>query len=116
MFGRPLWMMASLAQTYAPMGRRKYSEALYMELQWRATREFVAPLFLAVAAYPQASGIKRCDSRNRRTRVAIQRIGVASRHSKPCRFGTHQGFTAFRSPKSRQTQPPLSEITKRRGH
>jgi len=51
MFGRPLWMMASLAQTYARMGRRKDSEALYMELQWRARREFVAPLFLAVAAY-----------------------------------------------------------------
>ena len=29
-----------------------------------ATREFVAPLFLAVAAYPQAGGMKRCDSRN----------------------------------------------------
>ena len=49
--GRPLWMMASLAQSYARMGRRKDSEALYMELQWRAKREFVAPLFLAVAAY-----------------------------------------------------------------
>jgi hypothetical protein len=57
-------MMASLAQTYTRMGRRKDSEALYMELQWRTTPEFVAPLFLAVAAYAQAGGMKRCDSRN----------------------------------------------------
>jgi len=51
MIGRPLWMMASLARTYAQLGKRSDSEALYMELQWRAKREYVAPLFLALAAY-----------------------------------------------------------------
>ena len=50
MFGRPLWFMASLARTYAQLGKRADSEALYMELRWRAKREYVAPLFLSVAA------------------------------------------------------------------
>jgi adenylate cyclase len=49
--GRPLWIMASLARSYAHMGRRHESEALYMELRWRAKREYVAPLFLALAAH-----------------------------------------------------------------
>jgi adenylate cyclase len=51
MFGRPLWIMASLARTYSHLGNREDSEALYMELRWRAKREYVAPLFLAVAAF-----------------------------------------------------------------
>jgi TolB-like protein/Tfp pilus assembly protein PilF len=51
MIGRPLWMMASLARTYAHLGKRSDSEALYTELRWRAKREYVAPLFLALAAY-----------------------------------------------------------------
>jgi TolB-like protein len=50
MFGRPPWMMASLTRSYSHLGQRADSEALYMELQSRAKREFVAPLFLAVAA------------------------------------------------------------------
>jgi adenylate cyclase len=50
MFGRPLWIMASLARAYAQLGKRADSEALYMELRWRAKREYVAPLFLGLAA------------------------------------------------------------------
>jgi TolB-like protein len=51
MFGRPLWFMATLARTYAHLGKNADSEALYMELAWRAKREYVAPLYLSVAAY-----------------------------------------------------------------
>jgi len=51
MLGRPLWIMASLARTYAQLGRRCDAEALYMELRWRAKREYVAPAFLGLAAY-----------------------------------------------------------------
>ena len=50
MFGRPPWMMASLTRSYLHLGQRAESEALYMELRARAKREFVSPVFLAVAA------------------------------------------------------------------
>ncbi len=50
MFGRPLWVMASLARSYAKLGKSADSQALYMELHWRAKREYVSPLFLGVAA------------------------------------------------------------------
>jgi tetratricopeptide (TPR) repeat protein len=50
MFGRPLWFMANLARAYAHLGKHADSEALYMELRWRAKREYVAPLYLSVAA------------------------------------------------------------------
>jgi serine/threonine-protein kinase len=50
-FGRPLWFMASLARCYAHLGRREDARAVYMELNWRAKREYVAPLFLGVAAF-----------------------------------------------------------------
>lgn len=49
-FGRTAWVMGSLAQTYACLGDRANSEALYRELQWRAKREYVAPSVLAWAA------------------------------------------------------------------
>jgi TolB-like protein/Tfp pilus assembly protein PilF len=48
--GRTAWMMASLARTYAKMGKPTDSEALYMELRWRSKREYVAPAVLAWAA------------------------------------------------------------------
>ena len=51
MFGRTPWFMASLARSYALLGRLADSRALYMELCWRAKREYVAPLFLGVAAF-----------------------------------------------------------------
>jgi TolB-like protein len=51
LFGRPLWFMASLARCYAHLGRPDDARAVYMELSWRAKREYVAPLFLAVAAF-----------------------------------------------------------------
>jgi len=51
MLGRPLWIMASLARSYARLGKRTESESLYMELRWRAKREYVAPLFLSLAAW-----------------------------------------------------------------
>src|SRR6516164_1660744 len=41
MFGRPVWVMASLARTYAHLGRADQSKMLYMELRWRAKREYV---------------------------------------------------------------------------
>jgi TolB-like protein len=49
-FGRPPWMMASLTRTYSHLGRRSEAEAVYMELRARSKREFVSPVFLAVAA------------------------------------------------------------------
>jgi tetratricopeptide (TPR) repeat protein len=51
MFGRPLWVMASLARTYARLGKHADAEALYMELKWRAKREYVGPTFLGLAAF-----------------------------------------------------------------
>lgn len=51
MFGRPVWMMASLARSYSHLGRRADSESLYAELRSRAKREFVSPVWLAIAAY-----------------------------------------------------------------
>lgn len=50
MAGRSPWMIASLARTYAQMGRRADSEALYMELRWRSKQEHVSPAVLAWAA------------------------------------------------------------------
>jgi len=50
-FGRPIWVMGSLARTYARMGRLADSKALYMELRWRAERDYVSPTFLALAAH-----------------------------------------------------------------
>jgi TolB-like protein len=51
MSGRSVWMMGSLARTYAAMGKRADSEALYMELQWRSKREYVDPDVLGWAAF-----------------------------------------------------------------
>jgi adenylate cyclase len=51
MFGRPVWMMASLTRSYSHMGRHADAEALYEELRSRAKREFVSPVFLAIAAH-----------------------------------------------------------------
>ena len=51
LLGRSAWMLASLARTYACLGRSADSEALYMELRWRSKQEYVAPAVLAWAAY-----------------------------------------------------------------
>jgi TolB-like protein/Tfp pilus assembly protein PilF len=51
MSGRAAWVMSGLARTYARMGRRADAEALYMELRWRARREYVAPAILGWAAW-----------------------------------------------------------------
>jgi TolB-like protein len=51
MFGRPVWMMASLTRCYSHLGRRAEAEAVYGELRSRAKREFVSPVFLAIAAH-----------------------------------------------------------------
>ncbi len=48
--GRSPWMMASLARTYRELGKPADSEALYMELKWRAKREYVQPCVLGWAA------------------------------------------------------------------
>ena len=50
LLGRSVWMLASLARTYAYLGRHSDCEALYMELRWRAKREYVQPTGLAWAA------------------------------------------------------------------
>jgi len=50
LFGRPVWMMASLARSYSHLGRRTDSDSVYEELRSRAKREFVSPVFLAIAA------------------------------------------------------------------
>lgn len=50
LLGRSVWMLASLARTYAYLGRHVDSEALYMELKWRSKREYVQPTGLAWAA------------------------------------------------------------------
>jgi len=48
--GRAAWVMGALARTYAWLGKRADAEALYMELRWRASREYVAPSILGWAA------------------------------------------------------------------
>jgi TolB-like protein len=50
LLGRSVWMLATLARTYAYLGRRADSKALYMELRWRSKREYVAPAVVAWAA------------------------------------------------------------------
>ena len=71
--GRSVWMMGSLARTYAAMGRRADSEALYKELLWRSKREYVQPDVLGWAAF--ASG--ECDEAIRYEQEA-HTIGVPS--------------------------------------
>ncbi len=48
--GRFPWMLASLARTYRELGKSADSKALYMELRWRAEREYVSPAVLGWAA------------------------------------------------------------------
>ena len=48
--GRSPWMLASLARTYREMGKAEDSKALYMELRWRAQREYVSRAVLGWAA------------------------------------------------------------------
>jgi serine/threonine protein kinase/Tfp pilus assembly protein PilF len=48
--GRHTWVVATLAVIYADWGRIADAEALYMELEWRAKREYVQPAWLACAA------------------------------------------------------------------
>ena len=48
--GRHPWSVASLGLAYADWGRTSEAKALYMELQWRAKREYVQPIALAWAA------------------------------------------------------------------
>jgi TolB-like protein len=48
--GRHTWVVATLAVIYADWGRIADAEALYMELEWRAKREYVQPVWLACAA------------------------------------------------------------------
>ena len=51
MSGRAAWIIGALARTYARLGRQADAEALYMELRWRAKREYVAPAVLGWAAW-----------------------------------------------------------------
>jgi len=50
LLGRSVWMLASLARTYARLGKSAEAKALYMELRWRSQQEYVAPAILAWAA------------------------------------------------------------------
>ena len=51
MSGRFPWVVCSLARTYGKLGKHTDSEALYMELRWRAKCEYVSPTILAWAAW-----------------------------------------------------------------
>jgi adenylate cyclase len=48
--GRHPWVVGGLALIYSELGEPAHANALYMELQWRAKREYVIPTMLAVAA------------------------------------------------------------------
>ena len=50
LLGRSVWMLGSLARTYAYLGRHADCQALYMELRWRSKREYVQLTALAWAA------------------------------------------------------------------
>ena len=52
--GRSPWCMASLAMALADWGKTDEAEALYLEMQTRARREYVAPTSLALAALAAA--------------------------------------------------------------
>ena len=49
--GRAAWVMGALAEPTHDWGRRADAEALYMELRWRASREYVAPAIIGWAAW-----------------------------------------------------------------
>jgi adenylate cyclase len=49
--GRHTWLVATLAVIYADWGRMADAEALYMELEWRAKREYVQPAMRSCAAF-----------------------------------------------------------------
>lgn len=49
--GRHPWVVAGLALIYSELGTLASATPLYMELQWRAKREYVTPSLLAVAAF-----------------------------------------------------------------
>jgi TolB-like protein/Tfp pilus assembly protein PilF len=49
--GRHTWIVGNLAVIYGDWGRIADAEALYMELEWRAKREYVQPVMLACAAF-----------------------------------------------------------------
>jgi TolB-like protein/Tfp pilus assembly protein PilF len=49
--GRAAWVIGAFARACAQLGRRDDAEALYMELRWRAKREYVAPSALGWAAW-----------------------------------------------------------------
>jgi len=52
--GRYPWVVASLALTYDELGNHDYAKAMYMELYWRAKREYVSPAVLGWAAFAAA--------------------------------------------------------------
>jgi len=52
--GRYPWVVASLALTYDELGNHDSAKALYMELYWRAKREYVSPAVLGWAAFAAA--------------------------------------------------------------
>jgi tetratricopeptide (TPR) repeat protein len=52
--GRSPWCMASLAIALADWGKTREADSLYFEMQARASREYVAPTSLAIAALAAA--------------------------------------------------------------
>jgi serine/threonine protein kinase/Tfp pilus assembly protein PilF len=50
--GRHAWIVATLAAINTDRGRMADAEALYMELEWRAKREYVQPAMRSCAAFP----------------------------------------------------------------
>jgi TolB-like protein len=67
--GRHPWVVGGLALIYGELGNLEYANVLYMELQWRAKREYVTPSILAVAA--SAAG-----ERDQAMRYAEQAVAI----------------------------------------
>jgi hypothetical protein len=103
-------MMASLAQTYARMGRRKDSWTLYMELQCRARREFVAPLSWLWPAYATGERMKRCNLRKSRARLAIQRALESPTVTLTMLLWDPSNLCYFEESQSSQTQTAIIKI------
>jgi serine/threonine protein kinase len=64
--GRHPWALASLARNFDEWGKSAYAKAMYMELQWRAKREYISPAALSWAA----SGAGELDDALRYAREA----------------------------------------------
>ena len=90
--GRHPWMVAELALTFADWGKPAEAEALYMELVWRAKREYVQLIWLAFAASAvndQEAAIRYAQEAHKRrdpVMIAAKRMPQFARLRKDPRF------------------------------